>query len=236
MNLTEDLRQNDLEHLVSNYVSIDQYTSKLDDDNITVAFFCNEIEVAQDLRDFIEKIYFSEIKDIEISDSLTEDNKHILFVEFERNIMFPKLLIDMLDSVSNLNNVKEWFFKSFDMNDKVQVSTDNIKQYIRLQKLRNSNPLTQTETDDAKDKETEKKPTTESYQPFTVNDNGFKRQYTPMGYISEESFNRIIENSSTLDRDSYETKLLENAFPGYQIITTEKYTFLIKGENILVMA
>ena len=39
MNLNEGLRINDLKYLVSNYISIDQYTSKLDDDNITVAFF-----------------------------------------------------------------------------------------------------------------------------------------------------------------------------------------------------
>lgn len=55
MIVTEGLRPNDLKYLVSNYISVDQYTSKLDDDNITVAFFCNEKEVAEDLRDYIEK-------------------------------------------------------------------------------------------------------------------------------------------------------------------------------------
>ena len=35
--ITEGLRINDLQYLVSNYVSIDQYTSKLDDDNITTS-------------------------------------------------------------------------------------------------------------------------------------------------------------------------------------------------------
>ena len=79
MIVNEGLRIKDLQYLVSNYVSIDQYTSKLDDDNITIAFFCNEKEVAEDLRDFIEKIYYIEIRDIEISDSLTDDNKFILF-------------------------------------------------------------------------------------------------------------------------------------------------------------
>ena len=80
--LTEGLRAKDLQWMVSNYVSIDQYTSKLDDDNITVAFFINERDAADDLRDFIEKVYYIEIRDIEISDSLTDDNKYILFVEF----------------------------------------------------------------------------------------------------------------------------------------------------------
>ena len=55
--LTEGLREKDLQWMVSNYVSIDQYTSKLDDDNITVAFFINERDAADDLRDFIEKGY-----------------------------------------------------------------------------------------------------------------------------------------------------------------------------------
>ena len=89
--LTEGLREKDLQWMVSNYVSIDQYTSKLDDDNITVAFFINERDAAEDLRDFIEKVYYIEIRDIEISNSLTDDNKYILFVEFERNINFPKI-------------------------------------------------------------------------------------------------------------------------------------------------
>ena len=80
----EGLRENDLQYLVSNYISIDQYTSKLDDDNITIAFFCNELEVANDLKDFIEKNFYIEIRDIEISDSLTEDNKYILFEKINK--------------------------------------------------------------------------------------------------------------------------------------------------------
>ena len=84
--LAESLRQNDLEYLISPYVSVDQYTSKLSEDNITIALFCNEREVASDLLDFLEKMYFVEIRDIEISDSLTEDNKYILYVELSTPI------------------------------------------------------------------------------------------------------------------------------------------------------
>ena len=46
--LNENLRRNDLEYLVSPYISIDQYTSKIKPDNITVAFFCNQLDVATD--------------------------------------------------------------------------------------------------------------------------------------------------------------------------------------------
>ena len=136
--ITEGLRINDLQYLVSNYVSIDQYTSKLDDDNITVAFFCNEKEVAEDLRDFIEKIYYIEIRDIEISDSLTDDNKFILFVEFERNINFPKMLLDMVDSINHLTSNKDWKFKTFGMKDKDDLTLENLKANVRLSKYRDS--------------------------------------------------------------------------------------------------
>ena len=161
MNLNEGLKQNDLEYLVSNYISVDQYTSKIDDDNITVAFFCNEKEVADDLRDFIEKIYYIEIRDIEISDSLTEDNKYILFVEFERNITFPKLLMDMIDSIDRVTNNKDWKFKTFDMNERQDLSLSNINKYVRLTKLRNAK-------NEQRDKEESVKTVSHIFSPFVL--------------------------------------------------------------------
>ena len=237
MNLNEGLRINDLKYLVSNYISIDQYTSKLDDDNITVAFFCNEKEVAEDLRDFIEKIYYIEIRDIEISDSLTEDNKYILFVEFERNITFPKLLMDMIDSINNLTDNKDWKFKTFGMHDKATLSLDNIQKYVRLAKLRNSSVEDMNDENlNNKDKEKNKEAKNESYQPFTINDHGWKRQYIPERYISEEELNKFITESTTINsRDDSEIYLIESAFPGYQVITTDTNVFLIKKDKILML-
>ena len=220
MNLNEGLRINDLKYLVSNYISIDQYTSKLDDDNITVAFFCNEKEVAEDLRDFIEKIYYIEIRDIEISDSLTEDNKYILFVEFERNITFPKLLMDMIDSINNLTDNKDWKFKTFGMHDKATLSLDNIQKYVRLAKLRNSS------VEDMNDENLNNKD----------KDHGWKRQYIPERYISKEELNKFINESNSLNNKDYsEIYLIESAFPGYQVITTDTNVFLIKKDKILML-
>lgn len=56
MKLYEDLRENDLANLISSYISIDEYTSKIDEDNITVALFVNELDAAEELEDFIENI------------------------------------------------------------------------------------------------------------------------------------------------------------------------------------
>lgn len=239
MIVNEGLRINDLQYLVSNYVSIDQYTSKLDDDNITIAFFCNEKEVAEDLRDFIEKIYYIEIRDIEISDSLTDDNKFILFVEFERNINFPKMVMDMIDSVNKVTGNKDWKFKTFGMNDKEELTIENLKANVRLSKYRDS--VNEEETlKDMKEEEKEeakKEKVKESFQPFVINDRGWKRQYIPEGYITQEEFDNYISESETLNsRDTREIYLIECSYPEYEVVTTDTNVFLIKDNKILMFS
>ena len=233
--LTEGLREKDLEYLVSNYVSIDQYTSKLDDDNITVAFFINEKDAAEDLRDFIEKVFYIEIRDIEISDSLTDDNKYILFVEFERNINFPKILLDMISSVTNVTNNKDWKFKTFGMNDKADLTIENIKNNVRLSKIRSNinNDEEELKSKEKSIENTEDKKVEESFK-ININDRGWKRTYLPEGYVSQEEFNKLINESETLNsRDPSELYLIENQYPEYEVITTDANVFLIKGDKIL---
>ena len=233
--LTEGLREKDLEYLVSNYVSIDQYTSKLDDDNITVAFFINEKDAAEDLRDFIEKVFYIEIRDIEISDSLTDDNKYILFVEFERNINFPKILLDMISSVTNVTNNKDWKFKTFGMNDKADLTIENIKNNVRLSKIRSNinNDEEELKSKEKSIENTENKKVEESFK-ININDRGWKRTYLPEGYVSQEEFNKLINESETLNsRDPSELYLIENQYPEYEVITTDTNVFLIKGDKIL---
>ena len=233
--LTEGLREKDLEYLVSNYVSIDQYTSKLDDDNITVAFFINEKDAAEDLRDFIEKVFYIEIRDIEISDSLTNDNKYILFVEFERNINFPKILLDMISSVTNVTNNKDWKFKTFGMNDKADLTIENIKNNVRLSKIRSNinNDEEELKSKEKSIENTENKKVEESFK-ININDRGWKRTYLPEGYVSQEEFNKLINESETLNsRDPSELYLIENQYPEYEVITTDANVFLIKGDKIL---
>lgn len=228
MKLCEDLREKDLANLISSYVSVDEYTSKIDEDNITVAFFVNELDAAEELEDFIEKFYYIEIRDIEISDSLTDDNKYIIFVELERNDSFPKIFLDMIDTINYVADNKDWNFSTYQMNKPVELSLTNIRKYVRLSKLR--------DTANVDEKENSQEEVQESYQPFLVNDNGWIRKYTPKRYITEDELEKIIESSETLNsRDDGEVSLLENAFPGYEVITTDKNVFLIKHNKILMM-
>ena len=227
MIINEDVKMNDLEHLVSNYISVDQYTSKVDEDNITVAFFVNERDAMEELKDVIEKMYFIELRDIEMSESLTSDNKYLLFVELERNVSFPKILMDMIDTVNFVTNNKKWKFITFGNKEYIDLTTENIKKYVRLTKLRDNVV------------EDEEESLEESYLPseIKINDGGWDRLYLPEGYVDEDAMNKIISESETLnDRDPYELELLETTFPGSEIITTDKNVFVITGDKILMLS
>lgn len=214
MRLDENLRENDLQHLVDTFISVDQYTSKLDEDNITVAFFCNEKEAAEDLKDFIEKMYFVEIRDIEVSDSLTEDNQYILYVEFERDGMFPDILIDIVDSVSYLTGNKKWTFESYETESEVELTEENVKKYIRTTKIEETKP-----TDVKEGKE------------ITLENGWYKQQYLDEGFVPQEKMEAVINENDLNDVDPLEAQLFEHNFPGKEMIYSGSKVFVI-GDKI----
>lgn len=227
MIIMEDLRMGDLQYLVSNEISIDQYTSKIDDDNITVAFYVNEMDAAEELKDFIEKYYFMEIRDIEISDSMTENNQYILFVEFERNEVFVDTIIDMVDSLQKITNQKDWYFISFDKK-KGKLTSDNLKKSIRLSKLR--------ETNNSQQELNDKSSVSETLNPIVINKDGYNITFNPIKYISKKELEKYIAESSTINkRNDYDITLLENMYPMYEILTTDNNIFLISDDSILMM-
>ncbi len=226
--LNESLRQNDLEYLVSPYVSVDQYTSKIKSDNITIAFFCNQLEVAKDLVDFLEKLYPIEISDIEIAETLTEDNKNIVYVELERNQMFPKILIDIIDSIDFLINsdVEDCDFITFGMKDKQKLSYEAIEKNVRLVPLEIKDMAVKAEKPAEESKE---EPVKESVQ---YSKDGITRTYLDEGIISREELNKIIGESESINENSLDAEVLEYNFPESQILTTDKNAFIITGDEI----
>lgn len=132
--LDEGLYKDDLKYLVLPIVSIDEYTPKLNSDNLVLAFFTKERDAANDLKEFIEKIFFDEIDDIEIADSLTINNNYILFVEINRTPKNVSFIMNLLDIVSVVSGVQKWSFKTFGLSKPYEASEENIKNYIRLVK------------------------------------------------------------------------------------------------------
>ena len=75
---------------------------------------------------------------LKFSDSLTDDNKYIIFVELERNDSFPKIFLDMIDTINYVADNKDWNFSTYQMNKPVELSLTNIRKYVRLSKLRDT--------------------------------------------------------------------------------------------------
>ena len=223
--LEEGLRAGDMEYMISPYVSVDEYTSKVDQDDITIALFCGEKAVCNDLRDFIEKMYYLEIRDIEVSDSLTEDNKYIIFVELQRDEQFPKILVDILDSIDFLikKEMKDWKFITLKMHQKQPVTIENIKRYVRLQPL----------GEDIKLKDIKEEPKKEVKKESVEYSKGnITRKYIDEGYITEEEMNKIIEESETLDENALDIEVLEYNIPEAQVFSTDNNLFVVTGDKI----
>lgn len=219
MDLQENLRMGDLKLLVDTFISVDQYTSKLDADNITVAFFCNEKPVAEDLLDFIEKTYYIEIRDIELADTITRDNKFIVFVEFERNRLFPLLLCDMLESLSFVVNRTDWTFKTFGSDKEMPVSVDELKKSVRLTKYA------------PKNQEVNNKEVKEHKIPIQYSKGNLTRTYLDEGYVSEEEFNTFIEKCESLNENVLDKEVIEYNIPGCEVVTTDNKVFVV-GDKI----
>ena len=103
-NLTEGLRKSDLDDLILPTISIDEFESKIDNETtIVVGLYINDIDPATDLSRFIEKSAVP-ILDTEVSPAPDEHGHYMVFIEFSRDKTFPKNLIDVIDSLQNINS------------------------------------------------------------------------------------------------------------------------------------
>lgn len=212
--IKEGLRVNDLQYLVEPFISIDQYTSKINPDDITIALFCNEKYAANDLVDFIEKMYFIEILDVEVSETMTDNDKYIVYVEVERNLEFPKFVLDLMESLVFLTNNKaeSWQFQSFGMEERLPLTEENIKNNIRLTEI------------DVEDKEVKVKETVE------FSKNNLTRTYLDEGVITKEELDKYLSECELLNENSLDKEILEYNLPEHQIITADDKIFVISDD------
>ena len=170
-------------------------------------------------------MYYLEIRDIEVSDSLTEDNKYIIFVELQRDEQFPKILVDIVDSVDFLikKEMKDGKFITLNMHQKLPVSVENIKKCVRLQPM----------GEDIKLKDIKEEPKKEVKKESVEYSKGnITRKYIDEGYVTEEEMNKIIEESETLDENALDIEVLEYNIPEAQVFSTDNNLFVVTGDKI----
>lgn len=104
--LREGLEEKDLARLVHDELHVDEYKSKMgeDQDLVVVSFKVRGKEPANDVVNFLEKGY-DWIIDADVSSGEMEDGDYIVFVELERTPEVPEEIYRMIDDLQNVVDV-----------------------------------------------------------------------------------------------------------------------------------
>lgn len=129
------LRSNDLRHFVKKVIEIDNFKSKIGDDEdiITLSFTVDHEDPAKDLENFIEMGY-DFVLDADVSPGELDDGTYKVYVEIERSRHAPEQIMDMLDGVSKLTGIDNFRFRYFRNFKSQDVSEENLRTEIPLDK------------------------------------------------------------------------------------------------------
>ena len=143
----EGLRPNDLVDMVSHRFTIDQYKSKMGDDEtiVVLAFKVKDKFPAIDMMEFIEKGY-TFVLDADMSTGEESDGQYSVFVEIERDRKIPEEIEELLNDLSKLCKISNWRFRYFRDIDSHDFSKESIEEVVPLDvesyKLRVKNQTT----------------------------------------------------------------------------------------------
>jgi len=109
--IAEGLKAGDLEGIVEKQFSVDQYKSKMgeDQDVCVVSFVCNSQAGAKDLESFAEKGYIK-VLDADATPGTMQDGKYRVFVEFARDEMLGNSIKEFLTDLKKLTNIDNFSY------------------------------------------------------------------------------------------------------------------------------
>ena len=131
MQISEGLKAGDLEGVVSNRFSIDQFKSKMGDDkNIMVlSFIVDSLAPAKDLERFAETGY-KEILDADATPGTMEDGKHRVFIEFARKEGVINSIMRFIEDLKKLTNIQEFEYTYHKGQNPTLVSAGTLQEVV----------------------------------------------------------------------------------------------------------
>lgn len=107
--ITEGLKAGDLEGIVEKTFSVDQFKSKMgeDQDVCVLTFTCSTQAGAKDLESFAEKGYKS-ILDADATPGTMQDGKYKVFVEFARDEKLGMTIAEFLSDLKKLTTIENF--------------------------------------------------------------------------------------------------------------------------------
>lgn len=125
------VKYGEMENLVTPVVSIDQYKPKIGEVNetVVVAFEVASEQPAKDLSNLMETDIV-DMLDVDVSSGPNDQNKYLVFVEFERNGDLNKKIMEIVKTASNVTGIKEWKYTYFTGNETMELNEDNLNNTI----------------------------------------------------------------------------------------------------------
>lgn len=126
------LKANDLQNMIYPIISVDEYQPKMNDENIVVCFqVLDSYDAAYDLSSFLEKCPV-DILDTEAPETPNLDGRYNVFVEFAREMDFPKKFNEMIEDIERLSNKQSWQIQAYKINDPMKYEPEILVDAIRL--------------------------------------------------------------------------------------------------------
>lgn len=105
--INEGMRGGDLEDMVLPMITVDEYTSKMDETAVVFGFFVNSLDAAKDLNRFIQKSPVP-LLDSEVSPAPDQNGYYIVFFEILNDERIAENVREVLDEVEPLTKNTAW--------------------------------------------------------------------------------------------------------------------------------
>lgn len=126
------LRPLALKDLIYEIVSIDEYTPKIAETNIVVAFqVLDNFDAAYDLGSFLERCPL-DIIDTEAVETPNVDGRYMVFAEYDRDAEFPQRLLETLKILANICPDPGWKLQIYGQNDPIEVDIKAMNDVMNL--------------------------------------------------------------------------------------------------------
>lgn len=129
--INEGVKEGDLQSLVKNIASINEFESKTGDTDevVVLGFYCVDEKPANDLAKFIERGTSGAI-DTEVSPNSDDEGYYMVFVEIENNEDVMASVFEILLDASRLSNIDAWTLQ-FHSGKESTIENDEIKAWLK---------------------------------------------------------------------------------------------------------
>jgi len=132
-NLFEGLEQGDLARLIHPELHVDEFKSKLGDDQdvVVLSFKVDTKEPANDLVSFVEKGY-DWVLDADVSSGEMDDGSYIVFVELDRNEQAPENIMQLMEEIMGLTDqdTTDWRVRYYKAHKEKELSLEALQELV----------------------------------------------------------------------------------------------------------